>query len=388
MLLRIFCVLFLTASLARAAVEPGDKPAFDWPTLSGAKVSNEQFKNWLLVVVFWSSDDQYTLPEAANINKSFTGYGRRGVRFVGVNLDRDLEVAQESIKAKRLSWPQVADGKGWESPIVKEWQPTKEPQAYILSPEGEVLWTGHPRSMEGTLESAIADHPPTVPREAWLELTLAQLNEINRLLEANKDAQDFREPLRLLGELPDNALDDPKVVAALRRMLRHFDSKKEQDVYSLKGYLEGEPEGAAMLANVRKLLAAPSTQPATQPNKAEQARYNQLAQGKLNAANRFRAGKNHVEAYRHYKQVVDDFPDAPVFKLAEARLQEYEANAEFMAQWKIASKEFEAKDILTAGQAYLRAGKKDLAAECFQRIVDEYPETEAAKKAKLALKAK
>ena len=61
---------------------------------------------------------------------------------------------------KGFTWPQYFDGQFWQNKYALAWGVTSIPQTFIISPDGEVLWRGHPALIDPELEKAIQEHPP------------------------------------------------------------------------------------------------------------------------------------------------------------------------------------------------------------------------------------
>jgi TolA-binding protein len=79
------------------------------------------------------------------------------------------------------------------------------------------------------------------------------------------------------------------------------------------------------------------------------------------------------------------YPSAKAAKPARERVKTYEADEKFMAEWKRAEAEQEARSLLSNAAGYRTAGKEDLAVETYKRVIAQYPDTQWAEEAKKAL---
>lgn len=102
-----------------------------------AKLSS--FRNYVVLVYFWagwSAPSQQVIPFYKALYKK---YGPRGFTIFGVSLDKDRQTWEEAIRGNKLSWTQVSDLREWDSPVVKDYNITSIPVAFLIDRQGQIL---------------------------------------------------------------------------------------------------------------------------------------------------------------------------------------------------------------------------------------------------------
>ena len=139
----------------RVLLDPGAKPQFTLNYTDGSAVTNEDLKGKIVVMDFWATwcgPCMASMPHMIELNKK---YADKGVQVVGISLDRSEDTLKKTVADKGMDWPQHYDG---DRVITRKFGVSGIPTIYILSPEGEVLWRGHPSDMDEHLEKAIAEY--------------------------------------------------------------------------------------------------------------------------------------------------------------------------------------------------------------------------------------
>ncbi|MCE9589777.1 MAG: redoxin domain-containing protein [Planctomycetes bacterium] len=372
-------------ALAAVVANEGQKPEINWKTIDRKEVNEETLKGRVRLVVFWEDEDQWTSREGAKLKAETDSFTRRGVQVIGYNLDKSSDTARRVTRDQRLGWWVVADGKGWKVPIVADWGVEKLPFAVLMSPDGVVRWRGHPQAMAGSVDRVLKEHPPELTHDQWVALTVRIIQDSTKEIEEDmrKGAVDYRSALQVLSEINPEMLKEPSVLAAAKKMMPLFEPKRDQERLSLEGYMDSYPQAKAALATLKAALTAkPATRPAAE-TAADQAKKREvLAQQKLDAALEHKKAGRDVPAYKGFKQVADRFAGTPAAALAADSVKEYEANAAFMEQYKKAQQDEEAGELMRLAGNYRSSGKDEEALNTFQKIIDRFPGTEWAKKAK------
>lgn len=162
-------------STARADLEVGtyapDLDAAEWVN-TDEPVSLAELRGMCVIVVFWVSwhkGAEFVMPLMSFIN-SRIGRGL-GVYIVGVT-DSERKKVDKFIKDEKVFFP-VACG----SKSMEEYKITSYPRAVVIDPEGKIAWSGWPgvqlsdnNPMIKAIEKVLEDTPPsrTHPEEAVL----------------------------------------------------------------------------------------------------------------------------------------------------------------------------------------------------------------------------
>ena len=59
--------------------------------------------------------------------------------ILGVSVDVDVRLADRAITSKGLTWPQLADGKGFDGAIPRAYRVDGTPELFILDREGRIF---------------------------------------------------------------------------------------------------------------------------------------------------------------------------------------------------------------------------------------------------------
>ena len=77
--------------------------------------------------------------------------------IVGISIDESLEQTDRTIKDKRMTWPVLADGKGFDGPLPTAYHVQGTPEIYVLDRQGKiVVRLGSAKQIEDTLKQILA----------------------------------------------------------------------------------------------------------------------------------------------------------------------------------------------------------------------------------------
>jgi len=144
----------------RVLLDVGAKPEYTLTNaVDGQTMSNEDLQGKIVVMDFWATWCGPCMAAMPHMLKVQEEYRDKGVQIVGISLDKDAETLKGTIKEHGLSWPNHYDE---DRTITTQFGVKGIPTIYIMSPEGVVLWRGHPSAMDAALEQALADFPTAV----------------------------------------------------------------------------------------------------------------------------------------------------------------------------------------------------------------------------------
>jgi len=382
-------VTFIAASSLYAGAKVGEKPDINWTAVDRKAINEETLKGWVRLVIFWDTEDGWTARQT-NLRTQLDSYYRRGVQVIGYNLDKSADPARRMSRDLRLSWLLVSDPKGLKTELLPEWSVERPPYAVLISPDGVVRWRGHPQAMDGSVDKVLAEHPPQLTEEQWVKQAVVILQDTTREIEEDmrKGAIDYRPALATLSEINPKILSDPAVVQVARKLMPYFEPKRDTERYSLEAYVDAYPkakEAIALLKEEMKPKTVVRTAPAA-PTKEELAKkLEEQAQQRLAAAQEHQTAGRDLLAYRGFKQTAERFAGTPSGKTAAERVKAYEASPELMEKIKKAQAEEEATAMLRMANNYRASEKEEEARALYQKVVDQFPNTEWAKQAAEAL---
>jgi thiol-disulfide isomerase/thioredoxin len=375
-------VMLGLAAGASAKVDVGDKPSINWPTVDGQRLTSDGLAGRIVVLDFWATWCGPCMKMADHMVELHEEYHDQGVQIIGVSLDSSKTQMQQVAKREGFDWPHVCDGKGWQSQYARQFGVRGIPHTFILSPEGQVLWRGHPARLEDELVKALQSHPPIGPR----------IDTINHAIDAARESlssgRQIESNLVGLTELDADLLQHDQARPAIGRFLESLDrmlNRQNPRGEQLRQLLKTNQALAERIEQMRKLndrpeptvRAASQPQPITDPQKRQK-----IARARLSFADQYRRAEKHYNAYIIYKQIATDFADTESAPTAGERVSEYESDEALMARIKQQQRDAEADRLLHLARQYLAAGKPDLAAEKAKIVVNRYAEAPAAEQAR------
>ena len=128
-------------------------PDFTLEDIEGKKVSLSSFKGKYVLIDFWASWCAPCRQENPRLVKLYKQYKSKNFTILGVSLDDKKSLWTKSIKEDKLSWTQVSDLSGWQSPVVELYHIQSIPYSVFIDKQGRIICKG----LRGdSLDAAIA----------------------------------------------------------------------------------------------------------------------------------------------------------------------------------------------------------------------------------------
>ncbi len=146
------------------AVKPGEKAlSFKAIKIDGKPVDFPgDYKGKLVMIDFWATWCAPCMAEVPNLVKNFNEFHPKGFEVLGVSLDHEDSADQvKTVTAeKKMTWPQVYEGKFFDSAIGRQYKIETIPAAILVDGDtGMVLAIGndlHGEKLADTLKNALA----------------------------------------------------------------------------------------------------------------------------------------------------------------------------------------------------------------------------------------
>lgn len=151
---KIAGLLMLTLLACSVPVFAGPQaPDFSGSGTDGKPYALSDYKGKDLVLYFWAAWCPACVRDADNFANVYEAYKPKGIEFVTVSLDRDLDKLQALIAEKKIQYPVLFGGKAWDLPMALDYEIDSTPTYVIISKNGEIVRKG---SFSQSLEKDLA----------------------------------------------------------------------------------------------------------------------------------------------------------------------------------------------------------------------------------------
>ena|GEM_PF-607334 len=117
-------------------------PTFNTTDVDGKPIDLAKYKGNIIVLDFWATWCDPCLQEFPNVKKTYSKFKDKGVQFIGVSLDDDIEDLRGFVKHEAVEWPQLYDGKRWMGAIPILYHIQTLPTLVVLDRESKVRYVG------------------------------------------------------------------------------------------------------------------------------------------------------------------------------------------------------------------------------------------------------
>jgi hypothetical protein len=128
-------------------------------TPDGKEIDITALNKKVIIIDFWKSSTTVTRAGQEAILKELLPKYKDDIGVVSVCLDADRDKWIEAIKKQKLTWPQINDLKGEDSPNVSNWNLSLLPIYYLLDGKGHIIEPDMDyKQLVFTLEEYLAKH--------------------------------------------------------------------------------------------------------------------------------------------------------------------------------------------------------------------------------------
>ncbi|MFI4859384.1 MAG: redoxin domain-containing protein [Phycisphaerales bacterium JB063] len=141
---------------ALAEVSVGDSPEFEFTTLDGVEVNSEDFGGKVVVLDFWATWCGPCIASFPHMKELYAHYHDFGVEVYGLSIDEDRARLDAFLENNDLPWHIAHDEEAWAG-LASDFGVQGIPSIFVFSPEGEVIWAGHPMGLTEDVMDGIAN---------------------------------------------------------------------------------------------------------------------------------------------------------------------------------------------------------------------------------------
>ena len=114
-------------------------PDFTLPDLNGNKVSLSDFEGKTVLLTFWASWCPTCRTENKHLAKIYPKYKDKGFEILAVSLDRSRTNWEKAVEKDGITWSQVSDLEGVDSPIATKYGVYATPTTFLIDSSGVVI---------------------------------------------------------------------------------------------------------------------------------------------------------------------------------------------------------------------------------------------------------
>lgn len=132
------CVAFTSSAEAHSI----KVPPFSGQDTQGNTVQMSDFEGKTKVLYFWATWCPACRKETDAINKLQPMMKDKGIEFIAVSLDQDLDRLKNYIEQNNIKYPVLFDGQGWQNAIAQLYGVRATPSFYVIDSNNELVTEG------------------------------------------------------------------------------------------------------------------------------------------------------------------------------------------------------------------------------------------------------
>lgn len=104
--------------------------------------TEEIARHRITIIDIWASWCGPCMREMPNLVALHSEYADRGLGIIGISLDEDYNSWKQAIDQNGMTWLQLSDLRGWDTPIVEDYAINAIPHTIVVDQKGTILQTG------------------------------------------------------------------------------------------------------------------------------------------------------------------------------------------------------------------------------------------------------
>ena len=134
----IFCLCFSLGANAQP-MQGAFAEEIALPSSGGDTLRLSSFKGKVVLLDFWASWCGPCRVANKGLGKIYEKFNAKGFEIYSVSLDQEKDAWLKAIKKDKITWKQVIDPGGWETPTALKWGIYALPTSFLIDKDGRLL---------------------------------------------------------------------------------------------------------------------------------------------------------------------------------------------------------------------------------------------------------
>ena len=97
-----------------------------------------KYRGRVVLLDFWATWCGPCVQEVPSMLKSYGKHRPKGFEIIGISLDQDKKSLDHFVKTRKLPWPQLFDGRGWETANARRYDVKAIPFTLLIGKDGKI----------------------------------------------------------------------------------------------------------------------------------------------------------------------------------------------------------------------------------------------------------
>lgn len=124
--------------------------------LKGQPISLAKYKGKVVLLDFWATWCGPCVAGLPELKSAYNKYHAQGFEVVGISLDEEKGALTSFIKKNKMPWPQIFDGKGWDSKVSNDYGVRAIPFLLLIGRDGKIAAVNPRNELDKEVQAALA----------------------------------------------------------------------------------------------------------------------------------------------------------------------------------------------------------------------------------------
>ena len=118
-------------------------------------MSLSDFRGQAVLVDFWATWCAPCRSSMPQVERLHQRYGERGLQVIGISIEGPSHDVLAYIEEGGYSFLFLFDEGNWRSDVLQSYAVQSIPRSFLIDPQGQILYSGHPDSLSEALVEAV-----------------------------------------------------------------------------------------------------------------------------------------------------------------------------------------------------------------------------------------